>query len=212
MKQRDKNHKTLSDAIKRLPDHEAPADLWNHIEQKLTDSSDSERNRPALKEAISGLPETKAPGSIWNSIERALDGKNRRVWLKPAIGIAATFLILWTAWIGLPGLEYVPPIAETEGTVVVPSAATLTEWQETKEAEEARVFACLDSTQLFPTVDSLATRYQEIVLALDSLTLLLKEPTPHAATTGRFKQLELSRKRTLAKIEQQGCQELGEPE
>lgn len=207
MKQKDKNHKTLSDAIKRLPNHEAPADLWDRIELKMTDSHSSELNRPVLQEAISELPESKAPRSVWQSIERALDGKTNRSWIKPAMGMAATFLLLWAAWIGLPGLEYIPPIAETEGTIIVPSAATLTEWQETKEAEEARVFACLDSTEQYPTVDSLATRYQEIVLSLDSLTLLLQAPTPHAATTGRFKQLELNRKKILAKIEQQGCQQ-----
>lgn len=207
MKQKDKNHKTLSDAIKRLPVHEAPADLWDRIELKMTESHSSELNRPVLQEAISELQDKKAPGSVWKSIERALDGKTSRPWFKPAIGMAATFLLLWAAWISLPVLEYVPPIAEAEVTVIVPSAATLTEWQETKEAEEARVFACMDSAISLPVVDSMRTRYQEIVLSLDSLTILLQEPTPHSATTGRFKQLELTRKRLLAKIEQQGCKE-----
>lgn len=212
MKKTDKNHKTLLDAIKRLPGHEAPADLWNRIELKMTESHSSELNRPVLQEAVSELQDRKAPGTVWQSIERVLDGKNRKSWIKPAVGIAATFLVLWATWIALPGLEYIPPIAETELTVIVPSAATLTEWQESKEAEEARVFACLDSMESFPVVDSLTTRYEEIVLSLDSLTFLLQEPTPHAATTGRFKQLELSRKKTLAKIEQQGCQKLGDDE
>lgn len=212
MKQKDKNYKTLRDAIKGLPDHEAPADLWDRIEQKMSESYTSELNRPALKEAISELQDQKAPGSVWQSIERVLDGKNRKSWIRPAVGIAATFLVLWATWIALPGLEYIPPIAETEATVIVPSAATLTEWQETKEAEEARVFACLDSTESIPLIDSLSTRYEEIVLSLDSLTLLLQEPSPHSATTGRFKQLEISRKRTLAKIEQQGCKEFEENE
>lgn len=207
MKKTDKNHKTLRDAVKRLPDHEAPADLWDRIELKMEESHSSELNRPVLQEAVSELQEKKAPGSVWQSIERVLDGKTRRSWFKPAMGMAATFLLLWAAWIGLPTLEYVPPIAETEITVVVPSAATLTEWQESKEAEEARVFACLDSTESIPAIDSLATRYEEITLSLDSLTYLLQQPAPHAATTGRFKQLELSRKKTLAKIEQQGCQQ-----
>ncbi len=207
MKQKDKNHKTLSDAIKRLPTHEAPADLWERIELKMTESHSSELNRPVLQEAISELQDKKAPGSVWQSIERALDGKTNRSWIKPAIGMAATFLILWVARISLPALEYVPPIAEAEVTVIVPSAATLTEWQETKEAEEARVFACMDSTISLPVVDSMRTRYQEIVLSLDSLTILLQEPTPHSATTGRFRQLELTRKKLLAKIEQQGCKE-----
>lgn len=212
MKQTDKNHKTLRDAIKRLPDHEAPADLWNRIEQKMTEPHSSELNRPVLQEALSALPDRKAPGSVWQSIERALDGKTRRPWLTPAIGMAATFLLLWAIWTGLPGLEYIAPIAEIETTVIVPSAATLTEWQENKEAEEARVFSCLDSMEVAPAVDSLTTRYSEIVQALDSLTFLLQEPEPHAATTGRFKQLEISRKRTLAKIEQQGCQQASDME
>ncbi|MDP5171198.1 MAG: hypothetical protein NWR72_13220 [Bacteroidia bacterium] len=178
----------------------------------MTESSDSELNRPVLRETISHLQDRKAPGSVWHSIDRVLDGKTNRSRLWPAIGVAATFLLLWTAWIGLPSLEYIPPIAETEVSVIVPSAATLTEWQENKEAEEARVFACLDSTELVPAVDSLTARYQEIIVALDSLTFLLQEPAPHAATTGRFKQLELSRKRTLAKIEQQGCKKLKDAE
>lgn len=207
MKQKDKNYKTLRDAIKGLPDHEAPADLWDRIEQKIPESHPHELNRPVLKEAIAELGEQEAPRSVWTSIERALDGKHKRSWLRPAIGAAATFLILWAAWISFPGLEYVPPIAETESDIIVPSAATLTEWQEHKEAEEARVFACVESADSLPRIDSLTIRYREVVQALDSLTFLLQEPNPHAATTGRFKQLELTRKQTLAKIEQQSCQQ-----
>lgn len=204
MKQ-EKNHKTLSDAIKGMKQHQAPADLWGRIEQKLEENSDKELNRDSLKEAIGQLPESQAPDKAWKKIERTLDGSPSRSWIAPAIGLAATVTLLFVTWLSLPALEYIAPIAETESTIEVPTAATLTAWQSSREEEEAKVFACFDSLSSTVKSDSLIMRYEDIVLSLDSLASFLQEPAPHKSTTGRFQRLELARKRTLAKLEQIGC-------
>lgn len=206
MKQ-EKNHKTLSDAIKGMKQHQAPADLWGRISQKLEENSSKELNRDRLREAVGQLQETEAPKGAWKKIERTLDGQPSRSWLAPVIGLAATVTLLFVTWLSLPGLEYIPPIAETESTIEVPTAATLTTWQSSREEEEAKVFACFDSTSASVKSDSLIVRYDEIVLSLDSLATFLQEPDPHKSTTGRFQRLELARKKTLAKLELIGCRD-----
>lgn len=204
MKQ-EKNHKTLRNAIHGMNSHQAPADLWERISQKLEENSDKELNRDRLREAIGQLQEQKAPAGAWKKIERSLDGLPSRGWILPAIGMAATFTLLFVVWLSLPGPELIAPIAETESAIEVPTSANLPAWQSSRSMEEARVFACVDRLPLSWSGDSLMRRYENIVRSLDSLALILHQPNPHKSTSGRFQRLELARKRTLAKLEQISC-------
>ncbi|MDP5171192.1 MAG: hypothetical protein NWR72_13185 [Bacteroidia bacterium] len=199
------NHKTLRDAIKKLPAHQAPADLWDRLAHKLDEQQGGEQGRESLSNAISALPVHPAPASVWRRVEQALDGRKQYGWVRPAIGMAAAVGITFALWLTLPTLEIKPSLAESEFVLEVPSEASLTEWEQARELEETRVFTCVDSAAHSPQLDSLTQKYLSISLSLDSLAHILQSPEPHDATLGRFNRLEMSRKQTLARIETQAC-------
>ncbi len=205
MNQQEKNRKTLTDAIRRLPTQEAPKGLWEQIRTDLDSEIPPEQNRQVLQQAVHDLPQRQAPDQVWKKIERILDGRKSRSRIIPAaVSVAAALALIFSVWILWPEFpeESVTPIAETESPFAMPTEASLNEWQHVREQEEERVFACLDQANESPQTDSLANRYQQISTSLDSLAILLQQPEVHDATLGRFQRLESSRKQILARIEQ----------
>ncbi len=210
MNDQEYNRETLRRSIRQLPQHEAPADAWERLEAKLAEQNDQEKGRESLLAAIGQLPVYSAPTSIWEKIESSLHGKlpGAASGWKLALRTAAVLALLGALWVGWPSLSpNILPIAETESTIATPDQASLNEWESTKEADELRVFACLDSAQEVEGIASLIRQYEVINLSLDSLALLLSGEDVHEATGGRFLRLEQRRKQVLARIEQQACQD-----
>jgi hypothetical protein len=81
----EKNHTTLANAIKRLPVHEVPPEVWDQIEQEMD-----------MQQAIQQLPSHTPPAAIWDSIEAELQSTptvrqlrpRRRGYWAAAAGIA----------------------------------------------------------------------------------------------------------------------------
>jgi hypothetical protein len=90
------NRQTLEQAIRQLPQYQAPSGLWERIDGEL---AQEER----LEAAISELPSYQAPALIWDKIEAELDQpvvqKPSRLRLIYRLSAAAAVLLLFTvAW------------------------------------------------------------------------------------------------------------------
>jgi len=91
---KEKNKKTLRDALSQLPDYGANAGAWKGIEAGLT---------PALGER---LPSYQPPVQVWNGINGALNTPapvvsiRRRRWARVG-GIAASLLVIVALGLGL---------------------------------------------------------------------------------------------------------------
>lgn len=200
----EKNRQTLREAIRQLPQHAAPGDAWERIAQQL-DPAAEETGHETLSRAVDQLPTYPAPAGLWQRIERRLPG-SRKTWLAPALGWAATLLVVFSVWLALPRFELIPPQADQQTEVLIPDPARLHDWQEARAAEESLAFACLDSLTAEPELDSLLSQYRRVAASLDSLALLIEARPLSEPAQGRFSRQEQRRKQLLARIQQKGCE------
>lgn len=66
---KEKNKKSLDQAIQQLKTHEPPRRLWDSIEWSL----EKEQSAEQLKESIDGMPVYEAPDAIWDQIEAQIE-------------------------------------------------------------------------------------------------------------------------------------------
>lgn len=89
------HHDSLQDALRQLPQHQAPDFIWERIEAQLAADE-------SLYQAIAALPTYGAPDRVWGRIERGLERRNAiRRMLRSSWSAAAGVAILLTASIGL---------------------------------------------------------------------------------------------------------------
>lgn len=97
---KEKNSKTLLDALDRLREHEAPASAWEGISANL---------KPVLADK---LPTYAPAAGVWNGISREMEqadeavaqrrlAKERSLPLRKLVGIAATVALLVTVGLGI---------------------------------------------------------------------------------------------------------------
>ncbi|TXF87053.1 hypothetical protein FUA23_18840 [Neolewinella aurantiaca] len=97
---KEKNAKTLRDALERLRSHEAPASVWDGIVGGL---------KPVLSDK---LPTYTPAAGVWNAISREMEhtdeavaqqrlAKERRLPLRKLAGVAAAIALLVTIGLGL---------------------------------------------------------------------------------------------------------------
>lgn len=89
------HEKNLKDALRQLPQYQAPRSIWEHIEENL-------EREGYLHQAIAELPVYTAPDGIWERIEGDL-GQGTRIRRLPVWGwsAAAGVAIVITAAIGI---------------------------------------------------------------------------------------------------------------
>lgn len=95
----DKNKHILGEAIRRLPQHHPPVDLWDKIEGALEADQIDQQWRPKIKE----LPQYEAPAMIWEQIAHELPPEKPSIdrpniiTLWPRLAAAAAILVLLLA-------------------------------------------------------------------------------------------------------------------
>jgi len=87
---REENRQTLEDALRRIPDYQAPDGIWSAVATQLSEEA-------ALKELVQQLPRHRAPADSWDMISRQLKRPgSTRTYLR-WMGAAAAVLLLITA-------------------------------------------------------------------------------------------------------------------
>ena len=101
---KERNHQTLSDALARLPQHQAPESVWDTLEAALETDA-------LLTRTLPQLPVHTPPALVWDQLETALEQDARpqsakRFRLLPLHYAAAAALALLVAavWFLLPTL------------------------------------------------------------------------------------------------------------
>ncbi|NRB49340.1 MAG: hypothetical protein HRU41_16805 [Saprospiraceae bacterium] len=94
----DKNKHILEEAIRKLPQYQPPASLWENI----TEGLEEDRQDVQWRSKIEELPQYEAPAFIWDNIaeelpaEAAIPQKGKLIRLMPRIAAAASVLLLLT--------------------------------------------------------------------------------------------------------------------
>ncbi len=108
---KEKNKKSLDDALRNLPEYNPEFGLWDKIDAGLNQAKADE----VLQSAIAHLPTYEPDESVWNTIEKALpkSARIRRLnWLR-----AAAACIVLVVGIGLANYlqgEIVEPLADAQ--------------------------------------------------------------------------------------------------
>lgn len=136
---KEKNYRTLRDALDQLPDYGAAAGSWGEIERAMT---------PGLGEQ---LPSYRPPAEVWNGLSQELDaaaqpaakGKVRSMWPRFA-AVAAALLLLVSVGLGLNrSIDRGPRISYAYEQEPAP-APIVADWGE-DEASFARVAAEIEA-------------------------------------------------------------------
>lgn len=94
--------KKLNKALKKLPIHQPPENIWSKIELEL----EGDLHDAPLKKSVAELPVYQPSEIIWDNIEQQLPNSTNGQFqvYRNVIGIAATFAILLSAfwWINQP--------------------------------------------------------------------------------------------------------------
>lgn len=108
----ERNHPILQAAIRKLPEHSAPPEIWDKIEDQLR----IDRQDLLIRSGIQKLPDYSAPVNTWDKIQAQLPPKPvRPLWLRSgkalrriaAIGVILAGLAwLWTSRNAAPQAVY----------------------------------------------------------------------------------------------------------
>lgn len=100
----EKNRNSLNDALGRMRNYDAPADLWSKIEEGVNEPGKVD-DLP-LQEAVEQLPLHSPPVDVWNQLNKTLDNTKeakrvqlgrRRQWL--ALAAAVAMVLSAAAWV-----------------------------------------------------------------------------------------------------------------
>lgn len=85
------NHNTLQQAMRRLPQYEPPAGLWDALEESLNAEEQ-------LSAAARTLPKYEPPAQVWENLETALE---QNLATKPVLRVAIFRRVMAAAAVGL---------------------------------------------------------------------------------------------------------------
>ncbi len=93
----EKNRNTLLRALRELPDHEPPDQLWSEMSDRL----DREQAEAPLRKAISELPDHYPPAELWENLSDHLEQSQAESALHQAIAELPTYEPPSLVWEGI---------------------------------------------------------------------------------------------------------------
>ncbi|SER07575.1 hypothetical protein [Neolewinella agarilytica] len=162
---KEKNKKTLRDALEQLPEYGADAGAWKAIEAGLT---------PALSER---LPSYQPPAEVWNGLNKALNSPapvvsiRRRKWARIG-GIAASVLVIVALGVGLwpEAINAGPRISISYAQEVAPATSSH-DWNADEESFN-HVIAQIEERNE-PTLNTLNMELAELTAAKEEMKAML---------------------------------------
>lgn len=159
---KEKNYRTLRDALNQLPEYGADAGAWEGIERALT---------PGLADQ---LPSYRPPAEVWNSLSQELDAAapapTRRLWPR-FVAVAATLALLVSVGLGLSrGIDRGPTVTYAYGQEPAP-APIVADWDE-EDDSFARVAAEI-ATRNEPHLNTLHHELAELTEASEEIKAML---------------------------------------
>lgn len=162
---KEKNKKTLQDALNQLPEYGADAGAWTGIEAGLS---------PALGER---LPSYQPPAEVWNGLNRALNtpahvvNMRRRAWTRLG-GIAASVLVIVALGLGLwPETIHAGPKVRISYAQEVAPASSSHDWNADEESFN-NVIAQIEERNE-PTLNTLNMELAELTEAKEEMKAML---------------------------------------
>ncbi len=163
---KEKNHDKLRDALRKLPDYEAPGGLWSGIQQRLA---------PSLTDQLPSYP---PPADVWNNLSRQLaeetiaePAKQRRLWPRALAGVAAALALLLTVGLGLQrGITNKQKITVAYSQEAAPAPSTI-DWTEGEESF-AYAIAAIEARNE-PSLNILRHELDELTEAREEIKAML---------------------------------------
>jgi hypothetical protein len=167
---KEKNSKTLQDALARLREHEAPAPVWEGIAAKL---------KPVLADK---LPTYTPAAGVWNTISRKMEqadeavsqrrmAKERSLPLRKLAGIAAAIALLVTIGFGLNHeLQTQQTISIAYSQEVAP-AKEIADWELDEKSFNHAISEIEARNE--PTLNTLGLELDELTVASNEIKAML---------------------------------------
>ncbi|GJM32555.1 MAG: hypothetical protein DHS20C18_15560 [Saprospiraceae bacterium] len=183
----EKNKKTLTAALKKLPQYTPPETVWQHIDQEIT-----------YRQNLDQLPQYTPPASVWNAIEADLARprvKTFRFPIRKVIAYAALVCGVALGWYWL-GLDKAANVEITYSEEQYQAVLLAQDWDEDEAAIEIVVKEFDHKSRLEGDVtnpNSLKVELQELNEAKEELEQLMKRYGQDAAMVSEISKIELER-------------------
>lgn len=200
----ERNKQTLNEALRQLPQYQAPAGVWEEIALNLEQAEREE----ALQRAIRRLPEYAPPPAIWDQIEDQLEAPRqtgRLMLLKPLRWqFAAAILVLVMASGGylLFRSSEQPDVQYLTSQESLPAAIPVTENPEDEAAfeEVTALYAQYRQQFLDPQANELEEEWAELNAARQELQQALDQYGYDAVIAQQLTEIELERSKVVRKM------------
>lgn len=189
----------LRDALKKLPEHQAPEHIWQNLEIAFSDL----RQEQALQDGIRKLPEYAPGSSVWYSIEQHLNRKPNKqasirylVWWGAAAACVAVVMSL--VWFLHPKEK-----VELQYTVeVLEPTLQMSEDQADEDAFRMIELVCLEKAYLCQNTDFqlLKSELEELNDAKLSLQTVIGQYNTDQNLMAELTRIELDRSEVLKKL------------
>ncbi len=197
---KEKNRRTLKEALRHLPAYEPGEGVWVRIEGELERAA---REAP-LRRALQELPEYEPPERVWASIERKLDERPPRQRLRRSFlrAAAAVALLIAGAWALKQTLRPGESSQLRYATETVDPALLQLNWEEDREAFEAWKALCREklATCRQPEIIELQNELQELEEARQALREALGRYGTDLQLIAQMRNIELQRTEVLKEI------------
>ena len=200
------NNTTLQEALKKLPQHSPPADLWDEISMQLEqDLADQ-----PLHAAIQDLPIHNPPIQLWDSIEAELEKvpeenkkpRIRRLWQIAAAAAAIAALIYVSPQFILQEQSIDYAVATTVSEEIIDPRLLARDWQEDEPGFEFLEQLCSSKPFLCsnPDLQNLKSELGELTEAKNTLEIALGNYGTDVYLIQQLKEIELERTKILKEM------------
>ena len=193
----EKNHPTLQQALRSLPEYQAQPRLWQAIASEL----EFREKEAALQRALRRLPAYEPPPSVWEGV--LVELKPRRIrplyYWTAAAALALALFAGTRAYqlIQKPDVRY---LAQTEAAVTTPFSTEIPEQDESAILEVGQAFASYHQQYRDPQGEELIGSLKELDAASQELRKVLQTYGFDEQLAQELTRVELQRNQVIRKM------------